>query len=227
MLGRRRGEGEVAEFGLAGTAVAHRTTPLTAEEAAGLEIAGLTHGEMGHVAAYRSAIVDLAARQFPTDETFRRLLNHANIQFSYCAWGLVPNALTDEENPFNECSHAYLAAYRAVLARMAEMPGQPQAAEALADRIDAEIRADPEAEALCQYSVEPFYTGTVLSPTPGEGSIGFVANHIAPQGAVARIDGTTPSGLRLEAAFARQAVADLRPGAQLSLSVGRAYVFPA
>ena len=150
---------------LAGPAVAHRTTPLTAEEAAGLEIAGLTHGEMGHVAAYRSAIVDLAARQFPTDETFRRLLNHANIQFSYCAWGLVPNALTDEENPFNECSHAYLAAYRAVLARMAEMPGQPQAAEALADRIDAEIRADPEAEALCQYSVEPFYTGTVLAPT--------------------------------------------------------------
>jgi hypothetical protein len=148
---------------LAGPAVAHRTTPLTAEEAAGLEIAGLTHGEMGHVAAYRSAIVDLAARQFPTDETFRRLLNHANIQFSYCAWGLVPNALTDEENPFNECSHAYLAAYRAVLARMAEMPGQPQAATALADRIDAEIRADPEA--LCQYSVEPFYTGTVLSPT--------------------------------------------------------------
>ena len=150
---------------LAGPAVAHRTTPLTAEEAAGLEIAGLTHGEMGHVAAYRSAIVDLAARQFPTDETFRRLLNHANIQFSYCAWGLVPNALTDEENPFNECSHAYLAAYRAVLARMAEMPGQPQAAEALAARIDAEIRADPEAEALCQYSIEPFYTGTVLSPT--------------------------------------------------------------
>ena len=67
----------------------------------------------------------------------------------------------------------------------------------------------------------------VMSPAAGETTFGFVANHIAPQGAVARIDGTTPGGLRLEAAFARQAVADLRPGAQLNLSVGRAYVFPA
>ena len=66
----------------------------------------------------------------------------------------------------------------------------------------------------------------VLSPTAGEATFRFVANHIAPQGAVARIDGTTSGGLRLDAAFARQAVADLRPGAQLNLSVGRAYVFP-
>ncbi len=154
-----------AGLAVAWPAAAHRSAPLSAEEAAGLEIPGLTHGEMGHVAAHRRAIVSLAERQFPTDETFRRLINYANIQFAYCAWGLVPNTLTDEASPFNECAHAYLSAYRAVLMRMVDMPGQPAAAQALSDRIDTEIRADPEAEVLCQYSVEPFYTGAVLAPT--------------------------------------------------------------
>jgi sulfate transport system ATP-binding protein len=65
----------------------------------------------------------------------------------------------------------------------------------------------------------------VLSPS-GEGTFPLIANHIAPQGAVARIDGVTPGGLRLEAAFARQSVANIQPGAKLDLSVGRAYVFP-
>lgn len=145
-------------------AEAHRQTPLTAEEAVGLEIPGLTHGEMRSVEQYRSEIRRLAGRQYPTDATFRRLLNHANIQLAYCAWGLVPNSIADEASPFNECAHAYLSAYRAVLARMADMPGQPEAARQLADRIDTAIRADPEAELLCQYSVEPFYTGSVVAP---------------------------------------------------------------
>lgn len=149
---------------LALPAQAHRLTPLAPEDAIGVEIPGLTHGEMRSVEKYRSDIQRLADRQFPTDEPFRRLLNHANIQLAYCAWGFVPNALTDEESPFNECSHAYLSAYRAVLNRMAEMSGQPAAARDLADRIDTAIRTDPEGAALCQYSVEPFYTGSVVAP---------------------------------------------------------------
>lgn len=143
---------------------AHRAASTAAGEATGIEIPGLTHGEMGGVAAHRSAIVALAARQYPTDPTFRRLLNHANIQFAACAWGLAPGAIRDEESPFNECSHAYLAAYRAVLLRMTGMPGQPEAATRLAERVDAAIRDDPEAELLCQYSVEPFHTGAVVTP---------------------------------------------------------------
>lgn len=146
-------------------AAAHRATALTPEEAAGVEIPGLTHGEMRSVEKYRPEILRLAASQYPTDAVFRRLLNHANIQLAYCAWGFVPNAMSDETSPFNECSHAYLSGYRAVLSRMAEMSGQAQAAQQLADRIDAAIRADPEAEALCQYSIEPFYTGSVVAPT--------------------------------------------------------------
>ena len=120
---------------------------------------------MRSVETYRSEIQRLADRQYPTDEPFRRLLNHANIQRASCAWGFVPNSLTDEASPFNECSHAYLSAYRAVLNRMADMPGQPEAARQLADRIDAAIKADPDAEVLCQYSVEPFYTGSLVAPS--------------------------------------------------------------
>lgn len=129
-----------------------------------MEIPGLTHGEMRSVEKFRPEIQRLAERQYPTDPSFRRLLNHANIQLAYCAWGFVPNAISDEASPFNECSHAYLSAYRAVLAHMAEMPGQPGAAQQLADRIETSIRTDPEGEALCQYSIEPFYTGSVISP---------------------------------------------------------------
>lgn len=61
----------------------------------------------------------------------------------------------------------------------------------------------------------------------GQGGLSIVAHHVAPQGPVVRVDGATPSGQRIEAAFARNAMDALRPGARLDLDVARAYVFPA
>lgn len=71
---------------------------------------------------YRSGIIDLASRAVDTNEPFRRMLNYAEIQYSYCLWGRMPGSVTDEESPFNECAHAYLAATKAVLLSMREMP---------------------------------------------------------------------------------------------------------
>ena len=63
--------------------------------------------------------MDLASRAVDTSEPFRRVLNYAEIQYSYCLWGRMPGSVTDEESPFNECAHAYLAATKAVLLAMA------------------------------------------------------------------------------------------------------------
>lgn len=60
-----------------------------------------------------------------------------------------------------------------------------------------------------------------------QGQFAITANHISPQGAIIRVDGSTAEGHRIEAAFARQGLADIRPGARLGLDVTRAYVFPA
>ncbi len=69
---------------------------------------------MAVISGYRGAILDLAQRQTQTDPTFRRLYNHGNLQYTYCLWGLMPGSLMDEESPFNECSHAYLATTKAL-----------------------------------------------------------------------------------------------------------------
>lgn len=58
-----------------------------------------------------------------------------------------------------------------------------------------------------------------------EGSLSMVAGHVSPQGAIIRVDGATPDGQRIEAAFARQGVGELRPGQRLELEATRSYVF--
>jgi hypothetical protein len=40
-----------------------------------------------------------------------RIENYVNLQSFACLWGLVPGSLKDEGSPFNECAHAYLAAW--------------------------------------------------------------------------------------------------------------------
>ena len=60
----------------------------------------------------------------------------------------------------------------------------------------------------------------------GKGDLVVTAQHIAPQGAVLRVEGPTASGQRIEAAIARQAAAGVHPGARLDLAVARSYVFP-
>jgi hypothetical protein len=130
----------------------------------GIPIPSLTHGQMAVMARYRRETVDLASRQTKTDPTFRRLLNYGNIQYTYCLWGLVPGSIRDEESPFNECSHAYLAATKAVLAYMQGMPSARDAANDLVSRIDADMVRTGASWVLCQYSGEPFSTGGIVVP---------------------------------------------------------------
>lgn len=119
---------------------------------------------MAVIASYRGAIIDLAQRQTVTDPTFRRLYNHGNLQYTYCLWGMMPGSLGDEQSPFNECSHAYLAAAKALLAYMAAMPGAEKPAKALISDIDADMVRTGASWILCQFSGETFSTGEVIEP---------------------------------------------------------------
>lgn len=130
----------------------------------GVAIAAISHGEMPIVANYRRQILDLADRQAVTDPTMRRLAGFVSLQFFACFWGLVPGSLTDEQSPFNECSHAYLAGTRALLLHMTEMPGDQSTANELVTRINAEIAADPGVGAICSNSSESFDSADVIAP---------------------------------------------------------------
>ena len=130
----------------------------------GVAIAAITHGEMLLIAKYRTLILDLAARQPVTDPTLRRLEGFVSLQYFTCFRGLVPGSLSDESSPFNECSHAYLAGTRALLAHMAEMPGDQSAAKALQERINTEIASDPAFGAFCSNSQEVFDNASIVMP---------------------------------------------------------------
>lgn len=150
----------------AGLAQAHRSAA-NADDG-GIRIPALTHGQMAVIAGYRGDILALAARQSPTDETFRRLLNFGNLQYTYCLWGLVPGSLGDEASPFNECSHAYLSAAQALLVHMRGMndPRSPPGAEteALVSRIDADMVRNGASFVLCRFSAEDFNTAAMIRP---------------------------------------------------------------
>lgn len=130
----------------------------------GIQIPSLTHGQMAVIARYRGEILELAQHQTATDPTFRRLYNHGNLQYTYCLWGLMPGSLADEESPFNECSHAYLATAKALLTHMATMPSAERNAKALISDIDADMVRSGASWILCQYSGESFSTGAVVEP---------------------------------------------------------------
>ncbi|QND52845.1 hypothetical protein HB779_13715 [Phyllobacterium sp. 628] len=141
---------------------AHRSGP--AGPTSGISIPALSHGEMAIIAEYRKPILDLAARMTRNDETFRRLVNYSNIQYSYCLWGVVPGSITDEESPFNECSHAYLAATKAVLVYMRDMPENTEAVGALISKLDADLVRSGGSFVMCQFSGDPYNTADILSP---------------------------------------------------------------
>jgi len=147
---------------LAASAQAHSGS--SAPPPPGIQIPSLTHGQMAVIARYRGEILDLAQRQTVTDPTFRRLYNHGNLQFTYCLWGLMPGSLGDEESPFNECSHAYLATAKALLTYMATMPSAERDAKALISAIDADMVRSGASWILCQFSGEAFSTGAVVVP---------------------------------------------------------------
>lgn len=146
----------------ASCASAHQRTATAG--ASGLEILGLTHGQMAVIAEFAPAIRAAAQRQAQTDPTYRRLLNFAALQRTYCLWGLVPGSVADEESPFNECMHAYLSALHAVLTHMQDMPGRQDAARTLNGAIAQEMARRAASDAICQYSDEAFNTAEVIVP---------------------------------------------------------------
>ncbi len=131
---------------------------------AGIPIPGLTHGEMAVIAPYYGRIVSLAESTSDTDETFRRLLNFAQIQRAYCLWGLMPGSISDEESPFNECSHAYLAAAKAVLLQMRVMRVEKASVDDLVSDIDATLVRNNLSLVLCKFSGESFNTADLIRP---------------------------------------------------------------
>lgn len=130
----------------------------------GLSIPALTHGQMPVVADHRSAIIALADRQIRTDPGFRRLLNHARLQHTYCLWGLAPGGITDEASPFNICSHAALAAAAALLDHMQTMPAAAADAGRLHHALDRDMMAAGTASELCTHSATLFSTGAIVTP---------------------------------------------------------------
>jgi hypothetical protein len=130
----------------------------------GVAIPAISHGEMPVVARYRNQVLDLAARQPVTDPTFRRLAGFVSLQTFECFWGLVPGSLSDEKSPFNECTHAYLAGVRALLAHMTAMPDNQSAARELEARMAAEIASDPSTDVVCSNSSETFDSADVIGP---------------------------------------------------------------
>lgn len=130
----------------------------------GLAIPNLTHGQMTVIADNAAAILDLANRKTVTDPVFRRLQNFAALQRTYCLWSLMPGSLADEDSPFNECTHAYLAALRALLVHMQEMPGEGAAVDALVTKIEMEMLHRRSSLILCRYSGEAFNTAGLIIP---------------------------------------------------------------
>lgn len=142
----------------------HQATPhvAVADEVA---IPSLTHGQMTVIAANLSEIRALADAQVPTDPLLRRLQAFVNLQMFACLWGIVAGTVTDEASPFNECAHAYLAAARALLLHLQQMPGANQTAiDALVNRINTDMQADPSAWVVCGFSERPFNTGELITP---------------------------------------------------------------
>ncbi|QKK22536.1 hypothetical protein [Rhizobium hidalgonense] len=147
---------------LAGNAFAHGSS--AGGSRAGLDIPEISHGEMAVISDYRSRIIELASRAVDTNEPFRRVLNYAEIQYSYCLWGRVPGSVMDEESPFNECAHAYLAAAKAVLMAMREMPREAVAAGEIFSAVDADMVRRGLALVTCQFSGQAFNTADVVKP---------------------------------------------------------------
>jgi hypothetical protein len=143
---------------------AHREATGRQAPADSISIPNLSHGQMAVIANNRTAILDLAARQIPTDPTMRRLEGFISLQFFDCMWGLIPGSVEDESSPFNECSHAYLAATRALLMHLQTMPGDRAPVRALIATIEREMLDNNSSLILCRYSDEPFNTAERIMP---------------------------------------------------------------
>jgi hypothetical protein len=144
---------------------AHRISTRDGPPPKGISIPSLTHGQMAVIADNLSAIRALASARVGFDLTTWRLEDYLNLQSFACFWGIVPGSITDEESPFNECAHAYLAAGRALLLQLSQEPdADHKAIDALISKIEVEMLEDGASMNLCRYSDEPFNTNEVIWP---------------------------------------------------------------
>ncbi|WP_349254262.1 hypothetical protein [Rhizobium sp. CB3090] len=119
---------------------------------------------MAVIAPYYGRIVALASSASDTDEAFRRVLNFTLIQRAYCLWGVMPGSAGNEDSPFNECSHAYLAAAKMVLLQMRKMKDERAAAGDLVSEIDSALVRNNLSLVLCRFSGESFNTADLIRP---------------------------------------------------------------
>jgi hypothetical protein len=145
-------------------AEAHYQEHTAIAAAGGIQIPSLSHGQMAVIAGYRSAILDLAARQHRPDPVLRRLTNFARIQYTYCLWGIMPGSLSDDDSPFNECMHAALAATQALLLHIQSTADNEDTTQALTSEIETDMLRNHASLTLCRYSGESFNTAAVISP---------------------------------------------------------------
>src|SRR3984957_2766149 len=144
---------------------AHRISTRSGPPQAGVSIPSLTHGQMAVIRDNLPAIRELASARLGFDLTTWRLEDYLNLQSFACLWGIVPGSITDENSPFNECAHAYLAAGRALLLQLAHEPGADhKSIDALISKIEVEMLADGTSLNLCRYSDEPFNTNEIIWP---------------------------------------------------------------
>lgn len=152
----------LSAFALTPQALAH--SPRAPADTSGVDIAPLTHGQMGVIARHRNEIVAMASWFASEDEEVRKLLAFTHKQYALCFWGLMPGSIEDEESPFNECSHAYLAADQALLVRMRELPHWPELTAALFDKVEHDMIANESSLSLCAFSATPFNTASLTDP---------------------------------------------------------------
>jgi hypothetical protein len=159
--------GLLAAFGVLGTSPseAHRIAASDGRPSGGIAIPSLTHGQMAVIADNLSAIKALASARIGSDLTTWRLEDYLSLQSFACLWGMVPGSVADEESPFNECAHAYLAAAQALLLHLREAPrADREAVDALIRKIEAEMLVNGASLSLCRFSDEPFNTNEIVFP---------------------------------------------------------------
>jgi hypothetical protein len=148
---------------------AHRLSTRNGPPPEGISIPSLTHGQMAVIADNLPAIRALASARTGFDLTTRRMKDYLNLQSFACLWGIVPGSITDENSPFNECAHAYLAAGRALLLQLSREPdADRKSIDVLISKIEVEMLADGASMNLCRYSDQPFNTNEVIWPHWGE-----------------------------------------------------------
>ena len=185
---------------------AHRISTRSGPRPEGISIPSLTHGQMVVIRDNLPAIRALAGDRLGFDLTTWRLEDYLNLQSFACLWGIGPGSVADEDSPFNECAHAYLAAGRALLLQLGREPGADhKSIDALISKIEVEMLADGASMNLCRYSDEPFNTNEVIWP-----HWGMALFH--PPTAMVAVAAFAAIGAAVWGAWPRRSVSPLREG---------------